>query len=289
MHMSKINKNVNIFEYSDYRVFLKDYYESNKQNNPQFTYRYIAKSVGFKSAGHFTQILKGLINLSASMASNFAEFLKFGKKESEYFEFLVRFNQAKTHAEKKRCFERMLKFDELKIDTISSDQYEYFENWYYVAIREVLAYYPFNGNFTELAKKLNPSISPLEAKKAIDLLLRLGLVVRNNDGIYVKASSVVSANPVGKAVAIANQALDTMRLAAEAIDRFPKEQRNISGVAFSISRQTYETIQDEVRDFRKKILEIAQVDCGPEGVYQFNVQLFPLTEVVEKKAKGESK
>jgi uncharacterized protein (TIGR02147 family) len=266
---------------------LKDWYEFRKLNSPEFTYRYIAGRVGFKSAGHFTQILKGSINLSISMAANFAEFLKLGKKEAEYFELLVRFNQAKTHAEKKRCFERMLKFRELKISTIGPDQYEYFEKWYYVAVREVLAYYPFKGNYAELAKKLKPSISPIGAKKAIDLLLRLGLIIRNDEGIYRKATPALSASPVGKSVAITNQALDTMRLAAESIDRFPKEQRNVSGVAFSVSRQTYEAIQDEVRNFRKKILDLAQSDPGPDGVYQFNVQLFPLTEAAGKNAKGE--
>jgi uncharacterized protein (TIGR02147 family) len=286
--MRRLEKNINIFEYSDYRIYLKDFYEFRKQNNPEFTYRYIAGCVGFKSAGHFTQILKGSINLSLSMTASFAEFLKLGKKEAEYFELLVRFNQAKTHAEKKRCFERMLKFQELKISAIAPDQYEYFEKWYYVAVREVLAYYQFKGNFAELAKKLKPFISPAEAKQAIDLLLRLGLIVRNDDGIYRKVTPAVSGNPVGKSVAITNQALDTMRLAAEALDRFPREQRNISGVAFSVSRQTYETIQEEVRNFRKKILDLAQADPGPDGVYQFNVQLFPLSEVPEKSPKGES-
>jgi uncharacterized protein (TIGR02147 family) len=285
--MPKSKKKINVFGYSDYRLFLKDYYESRKRSHPEFTYRYIAKSVGFKSAGHFTQILNGSINLSISMAASFAEFLKLGKKESEYFELLVRFNQAKSHAEKRRCFERMLKFEALKISTIGPDQYEYFEKWQYVAIRELLAYYPFKDNYAELAKKLKPSIPAAEAKKAVDLLLRLGLIVKSDDGIFRKRAPALSANPMGKSIAITNQALDTMRLAAEAIERFPKEQRNISGVAFSVSRQTFATIQEEVRNFRKRILDIAQADPGPESVYQFNVQLFPLTEVPEKSVAGE--
>lgn len=278
---------VDVFKYSDYRVFLKDYYEFCKKSDPQFTYRHIAENVGFKSAGHFTQILKGSINLSMTMAGNFAEFLRLGKKEAEYFELLVRFNQAKTHAEKRRCFERILRFKDLMIETVGHDQYKYFDKWYYVAVREVLAYYPFKGNFAELGKKLKPSISAIEAQLAIDLLVKLGLVARGNDGAYRKTAAALSAEAVGKSVAITNQALDTMRLAGEAIDRFPKDRRNISGVAFSVSRQTFETMQNEVRNFRKKILDLAQADLCPDGVYQFNVQLFPLTDVPEKSAEGE--
>jgi uncharacterized protein (TIGR02147 family) len=277
----------NVFEYSDYRMFLKQYYESRRKADPRFTYRYVAERVGFKSAGHFTQILKGLVNLSVAMASNFAEFLKLGKKESEYFETLVRFNQAKTHAEKKRCFERMLGFKELKTATIGPDQYAYFDKWYYVAVREMLAYYRFSGDYAELSKMLKPSVSPIEAKRAIELLLRLKLIAVGDDGIYRKAAAALSANPVGKSVALANQALDTMRLAGEALDRFPREKRSISGVAFSVSGKTFEIIEKEVRDFRKRILDLAQGDPCPDGVYQFNVQVFPLTGIPEQGVKGE--
>lgn len=283
-----MHKNIDIFEYSDYRKFLGDYYNTQRHRNSDFTYRYIAKCVGFKSAGHFTQILKGSVNLSVAMAENFAEFLRLGKKQAEYFCLLVRFNQARTHAEKERSFRRMLAFSNLKIPIIHPDQYVYFDKWYYVAVREVLAYYAFKDNYAELARKLNPAISPTEAKKAIALLLRLGLIVQNKNGFYERKMPALSADPVGKSVAITNQALDTMRLASEAIDRFPKEQRNISGVAFSVSGKTFETIQEEVRNFRKKILEIAQADACPDGVYQFNVQLFPLTRNPDKGKKGEA-
>jgi uncharacterized protein (TIGR02147 family) len=274
---------INIFEYSDYRRYLKDHYELQKSLEPQFTYRYIAERVGFKSAGHFTQILKGLINLSSSMVARFIDFLRLNKKEADYFELLVRFDQAKTHAEKRRYFELMAKFRELKIATLDPLQYDYYDNWYYVAVREVLSYYPFKGDYAALAKKVKPSISPREAKKAIALLERLGLIKKDSDGIYKKTVAAVSAVPLGGSIAIANQALQTMRLAQEALDRFPKELRNVSGVAFSVSQKTFEDLQEEIRNFRKRILELAQSDPHPDAVYQFNVQLFPLSDSPEKK------
>ena len=273
---------LNIFEYSNYREYLKDYYELHKSLDPQFTYRYIAERVGFKSAGHFTQILKGLINISSSMTASFIDFLKLNKKEADYFELLVRFDQAKTHAEKRRCFEQMTKFKELKTAVLDPSQYEYYDKWYYVAVREVLSYYPFKGDYAALAKKVRPSISPKEAQKAIALLERLGLVRKDADGIYKKTSAAVSAAPLGGSIAITNQALQTMRLAHESLDRFPKDQRNISGVAFSVSRETFEDIQEEIRNFRKRILDLAQADSRPDAVYQFNVQVFPLSAPPEE-------
>jgi uncharacterized protein (TIGR02147 family) len=280
------NLSVDIFSFLDYRSFLKSYYEACKKSDPKFTYRYIAEFVGFKSAGHLTQILNGSTNISDSLAAGFVEFLKFGKQEASYFETLVHFNQAKTHSEKKHFFERLLKFKKLKSAVITPDQYEYFDKWYYVAIREVLSYYQFTDDFAGLAQQLKPAISPDDAKKTIELLIRLNLISKNEKGFYEKIDPVLSANPEGKALAITNNALETMRLAGESIDRFPKEQRNISGVTFSISQKTFDTIQEEVRNFRKRILDIAQCDATPDGVYQFNVQLFPLTDIPVKTTEG---
>jgi uncharacterized protein (TIGR02147 family) len=271
-----------IFGYSDFRQYLKDFYELHKSLDPEFTYRYIAERVGFKSAGHFTQILKGLINLSASMTANFIEFLKLNKREADYFDLLVRFDQAKTHAGKRCYFEQMTKFRELKTAMLDPSQYEYYNKWYYVAVREVLSYFPFTGDYAALAKKVKPSISPREAEKTIALLTRLGLIKKGKDGIYNKTAATLSAAPLGGSIAITNQALQTMRLAQEALDRFPKEQRNISGVAFSVSQETFSVIQEEIRNFRKRILDLAQADSHPDAVYQFNVQLFPLSARTEK-------
>jgi uncharacterized protein (TIGR02147 family) len=152
-----------------------------------------------------------------------------------------------------------------------------------VAIREMLSYFPFKGDYSALAKNVRPSISPMEAKKAIELLSRLGLIEKNSDGLYKKTTASVSAAPLGGSIAITNQALQTMQLARESLDRFPKEQRNISGVAFSVSQETFDRMQEEVRNFRKRILELAQSDLNPDTVYQFNVQLFPLSACPEKK------
>jgi len=270
-------KSISIFKYTDYRQYLKDYYELQRSLDPQFTYRYIAGCVGFKSAGHFTQILKGLINLSSSMAASFIDFLKLNNREADYFDLLVRFEQAKTHAEKRRYFERITKFSEMKVATLAPSQYEYYNKWYYVAVREILSYFPFKGDYAALAKNVRPSISQLEAKKTIALLLKLGLIEKNSNGMYKKNTASVSATPLGGSIAITNQALQTMRLAQESIDRFPKEQRNISGVAFSVSQKTFDSMQEEIRSFRKRILDIAQSDPYPDTVYQFNVQLFPLS------------
>jgi uncharacterized protein (TIGR02147 family) len=68
-----------------------------------------------------------------------------------------------------------------------------------------------------------------------------------------------------------------MKLAENAINSGVKAT-NLSSVSFSISEKDFEAIQDEVRQCRRKIMEIAKNSTDPDRVYQLNVQLFPLTE-----------
>lgn len=269
----------NIFDYMDYRAFLKDVYQENKARNPAYSCRFIARHVGFRSASFFSQILKGRSNISLGMAARFAAFLKLKRKEVDFFEALVLFNQAKGHEEKKQGFERLMAFRSSRVRIVGADQYEFYEKWYYTAIREALYFRPFQGNYEELAKLLSPPIKPAEARQAVALLLKLGMIKKNSQGRFVRSDAV--SNSTGyeaNAVAIQNFQLQTLALAGEAIDRFPREARSLSTLTFSLSPKGYQAIEEELKGFRRKLLQIAEGDQKEDAVYQVNFQVFPLTK-----------
>jgi uncharacterized protein (TIGR02147 family) len=54
----------NIFNYLNYRDFLKDYYEEHKAKSPCFSYKYLANKAGFKSKSFFHEVITGKKNLS---------------------------------------------------------------------------------------------------------------------------------------------------------------------------------------------------------------------------------
>lgn len=268
----------NVFDYTDYREFLRDAYRENNDRNPAFSYRYIASKVGFRSASFFSQILKGKSNISVSTAARFAAFLKLKRKEIDFFEALVHYNQAKTHAEKKLAFERLMSFRGSRVKIVGADSYEFYEKWYYTAIRELLWFEPFRGDYDALARKVSPAIKSAEARQTIALLLRLGLAARDSQGRIVRADSVSSSTGYeASATAIHNFQLQTLSLAGEAIDRFPRDKRSLSTLTFSLSDKGYQAIAEELQGFRRKLLKIAESDAGEDTVYQVNFQVFPLT------------
>jgi uncharacterized protein (TIGR02147 family) len=270
---------IDIFQYTDYRKFLYDFYEAEKKRNPHYSHRYIAQKVGFNSSGFFSKILQGKTNISNDLALRFADFLKLKKIEAEYFGLMVLFNQAKTHAEKKKWFEKIVAFSKSKVKIVQVSQYEYFQKWYYVAIRGLLDFYKFNGDYLELGKMLDPPISPAQARKAIELLEKLDLIKKGEDGFYKPTDTIISTGEVVKRTAFNNVLMSTLDLAKESIDRFPTDQRDISTLTLHFSKELYDTIHERLKGFRREILELVNKDPNAaDRVYQVNFQIFPLTK-----------
>lgn len=269
-----------VFEYTDFRKLLRDYYTAKKNEDKKYTYRYIAEKVGFKSAGHFTQIITGKINISYNLIERFALDMKLKKREKEYFQNMVLYNQAKYHGDKKRYFKKIASFKESPITFLNKRQYEFYDKWYYSAIREALDFIKCDGsNCSKLAKILNPGITIKEAKNALILLETLGIIKKDSDGFYIKTDQVISTGYIAKNVSLNNYVLNSMKLAAEAVDRFPKEKRNLSWMTLSLSEESFGAIQEELRAFRKKALAIALNDKQVDRVCQFNFQIFPMTKL----------
>ncbi|MBD3392339.1 MAG: TIGR02147 family protein [Chitinivibrionales bacterium] len=276
-----------VFEYNDYRRFLKDFYNEKKSENSHFSYRFMAGRVGFKSPGHFTQIIQGKANISIHLIERFAQFLKLNKKERSYFQELVLFNQARKHEDKKRHFERLISFRESSVRVLAEDQYEFYSEWYYTAIREILNFYPFDGDLGKLAKMVDPPVTPQEAKKAVNLLEKLGLIEKRDDGSYAVTDRMLTTGYHAQGVALSNHVLNSLRLAENALDHFPRNERNLSTVSVSVSPEGYERIVEELRAFRRKMLEIVRNDEGVNRAYQFNFQFFPLSRSTDDKGAGE--
>jgi uncharacterized protein (TIGR02147 family) len=271
---------MNIFDYTDYRKYLRDYYENRKGTDRSFTVRHIAENVGLKSASFFSQLMNGRSNMSPELAYKFSKFIGHNKKECDYFETLVSYNQAKSHPQKKKLFEKLISFKQSKIRTIDSNLYEFYDKWYYNAIRELLFFYPFNGNFQMLGKILNPSISPAEAQKAVTLLDQWGLIKRDASGRYVRSDDQsITTGMEAQSFYVNNFQHAVLDLAKGALDRFPRDERSLSTLTMSLSPEGYHKMESEIHLFRRRMLTIAEEDTRENRVYQMNVQLFPMTNV----------
>jgi uncharacterized protein (TIGR02147 family) len=277
-------KTISIFDYYDYRVFLRDFYKQQKGKNPFFSYRFIGYRVEMDSS-FLIKVLQGVLHISNEKIGKFVELCHFNEKESHYFETLVFFCKAKTEKERKLYFEKLFGICRIKNRRIEERNYRFFQQWHHSAVWSLLNYYSFIGDFHELAEMLNPPISVKDAKQSIALLEELGLVLRNPDGRYIVVDRNLTTGKEWHAIAISNYQREMIAKAQEALERFPKEERNISTVTMNIPREALSEIDELIGKFRESLIQFVNSISNKDSdrVYQLNVQLFPLT-----KKRGES-
>jgi uncharacterized protein (TIGR02147 family) len=272
---------INVYNYTNFRDLLKDYYEIGKKSNPSFSYRSFLKKAGIAAVGIYHDIVNSRNNLSKTLVFKFARAMGMNRNETEYFENMVNFNQAKSVEDKNLYFERMMRFYASKAYKVESSQYAFYSKWYYSAIRELLAIGDFNDDPALIAKSLSPSIRPHEAKKALDVLMKIRLIKKSTRGYYKPQNAVITTGPEVKSLNVANFQREMMGLAKEAIDRFPAKHRNISTLTININKADYPAIEAEIVGCRKKILAMAERSQEPDRVYQVNFQMFPLVKIKE--------
>lgn len=276
-------KQVTIFEYDNYRAYLGDLYRLYKETKPHFSYRYFSQKAGFRSPNFLKLVIEGKRNLSPESIEKFANALKLGKKEVDFFRVLVHLNQARTVGEKKIYAEQLMQFRPFRyIHPLRQDQYRYYADWYNIAIRELTTLPEFSEDPAWISRRLVPPISPQQAQKALDLLLQLGLLKRDDSGRLVQADAFISTGDEVTSTSVANYHRTMIRMGAEALDRFTGPDRDISSVTMTLSEKNFREIKALIQRFRKELLAIADQDQSPEGVYQVNFQLFPLAKGAKK-------
>ncbi len=290
--MEQRETKISVFDYTDYRLYLQDYYSAQKSSNKAFSYRYFARKAGINSIGLYKDVIEGRQNLGRSLILKFSHTIGHGKKEAEYFENLVYFNEAKTVEERKLFFERMMSSYRSKARKIDADKYEYYSRWYYSAVRALLSYMRFKDTAAAhktIARCLDPVIRPEQAKKSIQILKKLGLIEADKEGYLHLVDAVITTDKVKteKNVAflnIVNFQKAMIERATEAFDRHKSNKLDMSTLTLSVSEDTLQDIKKELALCRQKISGMAERDKNPTHVYQINQQLFPMS-----KKSGEAK
>jgi uncharacterized protein (TIGR02147 family) len=273
-----------VFAYTDYRKFLSDYYNHHKAQNPAFSYQVLSNRAGFSNRGFIYNVITGVKNLSKSSVIKLSQALKLGSGEGDYFENLVSFNQAKNLRERNYFFEKLntIKSNRQGLSTIyetRKEQYEFYASWYISVVRSIIEMHKFKDDFHRLAKSVYPAIKPKEAKKAVIILEKLGMIKKQKDGFYKVTDKTITTGKEITQLGLQNFHLQTAGLAEKAIQELPKDKRNISGLTLGISKKMYDTMCKEIEDFQAKLLSMAEADNEADNVYQLNFHFFSVSNV----------
>jgi uncharacterized protein (TIGR02147 family) len=266
-----------ISQYAGYAKYLQDAYAARKSCNRKFSHRFINQKMGIQSSGWFGDIIAGRQRLKPRHITTLAAIFKLESRERDFLRTLVEMEQACTPEEKAVVYEKWLELKGTRQEKVAKDRFKYFERWYYPALRELLSLYSFHGDYADLAAKLHPPIGPNQARNALSLLVRLGLI---NPGapaplpILVKDSSVKTHHwhKILKSY---------MQLAAAALKKFGKDERDFSAVTLTLSPEGLKKAGEEITALRRRLLALSERDHAKNRVYQCLFQVFPISQILE--------
>lgn len=265
-----------LFLFNDYRRFLHEYYEDQKRRKRFFSYRYFAQKAGIRSHSFLKSVIEGKRNLTAGTTEKFVAALGLNGREAGYFTALVRHNQAKTAKEKLETFSHLQSLGiGVQEELLKNGQYAYYAKWCAPILRELICLYDFKQDFELMGKSVVPAVSAEEAKSAVDLLLKLGLVERRRDGIYRQTKASIKADSAFNSLAVRAFMETALEHAKQALYMADKRERHISSVTLGISASGYKALIAEIQTFKDRVKSIVIGDEGTSRVYHLNLSLFP--------------
>lgn len=266
-----------ISEYKDYRQYIQDYYDEQKQKSA-FTWREFAARAGFGSPVYLRDVCCGKKNLSPVAVEKVANAMALTGFELSFFRALVSFSHAKNDSDKKAAFDLMQAIASAnKVKIMGSDEFAFFDSWKNPVLREV-APVMAGAKPADMARKCHPKITAAEVAETLLFLTNTGILKKDSEGNYKQTDKVITAaNTDVVPLAIRNMHRQMATFAIDALDNIPQKERQFSGLTLGISKDVYERILKELADCRRRITAIASESTSIEKVYRLNMQIFPLT------------
>ena len=270
-----------ITEYKDYYSLIKDFYEDQKRTS-YFSWREFAKLAGFSSPTYLRLVSEGKSKLSRVSMNRMISAMGLVGFEVDYFKALVNFCNAKDDESKMPYWKEMRRIAlEYKVRVVDKEAVEYFDGWKNQVVRELAPMMP-GATPGQIAKTCCNEITAAEVNKSLEFLTKAGFLKKGADGSYRQTEKNVAASKEGMAYAVHAMQHKMLQLADESIERFEPQERSVSSVTFTVNRECYERIVQEIDSFRRKIAAMPSEIEKADQIYHLNMQLFPLTWKLNK-------
>ncbi len=268
-----------IFEYLDYRDLLKDALDDRKAANPTYSFRMMGEALGLHTSNVF-RILSKESHLPARCQSRAVDYLGLTERSASYFLLLVGYARERSGKARQKLLEKAMALRDVNRVDLGEKELAYFRDWWVAAVRGVLETVDGKANPADIARKLRPGVTETQVAAALELLLDLGLVKKGVSGTLLVGDPHlgVSRGPE-KVQAVRQYQRQTLGLAADALERFPAEIRDVTTLTMAVDQIVFDQVRELLRDCRHQIQKHTDAAKKPDRVMQLVMAYFPLTHI----------
>lgn len=266
--------NQNIFMYFDYREYLKNVLETLRKEG--LSLRAIQENAGLSGSAFFSRILDGSRPLSVVNAKTLAKAWAMNDDETEYFLDMVKFGNERNVDSREVFLKKLLAArSHNKEFALQDSALKFFSKWYYPVLRDLLPLVPAGTSAEHIGRMFTPALRAPQVQSGIDYLTEAGFITTAEDGKYLVTSPIVSTPPRVRSTILRKYHLKNLEINAEVYDSFTSDDRSMTSVTCSLSKESFEKVREEIASLREKILAIAREEKSPDRVCHVGFQLVP--------------
>lgn len=273
-------RSINIFDFVNYRSYLRAVYLAHKTEKREHSFQYFAKKLGFASRGFFNLVIEGHRKLSPQAVGKVNRVFKHSKAQSEYFRAMVLHNQSDNDEERQIYLTKMASSKpRLKMTALNRAKYEVLTDKLFLILREAVEHPDFQEDPQWLAQHLAFVETPKKIRHALDTLIRLHLIRRDENGKLRQVDSVIATPPKLDVLDAFRYHDQILELARHSLVESPKTLGEMTTMTIPIPAMLLAEVHRKAEAFRSEIAEL--VNAGPRDyheVFLVNVQVFPVTK-----------
>ena len=273
-----------IFEFNNYRSYLKAVLTNKIESNPSYSLRSFASNLGISHAA-LSQVFKGTKNISYERAMDIGAKLKLKETEQEYFCLLVQFETVKDMEKRSAIQDRMNRMRPAKRShDLSLDMFRIISDWYHFPILSMTRIKNFKFTSQNIAMRLG--ISELEASVAIDRLKRLELLEQNANGEWVESKSYLMASTETPSSALRKFHRQMLQKALDSIETEEAKDKVNGSETFAFNPSELSDAREITERYFNEMIELSeksQAKSGATDVFHLQVNFFNLTNTKTEK------
>jgi uncharacterized protein (TIGR02147 family) len=270
-----------IYNYQDPASYLSDYLKDRLKGN-DLTLKEWSKEAGFETTAAIVDVLKGKKNLSASMLTSLVDKIGLDPSEYIYFTALVAKRRSTSHHEKE-LYDFFLNELSPKNQFIGDAYYEckrfedsdIFSHWIFTTILSLAALKNFDLTAVNIQENLRESLPVQVIEAALDRLVQLELLMKNEKGEFVPSYQSVTSKTNVKSSEVTKYFHQMADLSKNAIE-VSLDKREFHSFSIPVEVEKIPLAKEIIRKCRANLASL--MSKNGNAVYQINLNLFPLTK-----------
>lgn len=264
-----------VYDFLDYRLFLKDRLMHLQNANAKHSQRWVAKRAAFKSPQLLSMILSGQRSLSRDKAQDLAKALKLDDQETAYFLVTVELAAADSREAQQELLAKIKVLNQNGVfSPITDDGIEIFREWYFPAVREAVVLDGARHDSEWIAGRLG--ISREAADEAIDTLLDKGYLQQVGDRLERSEPSIRTDRKKIYPLTLAAYHMKILERAFPALS-LPRDKRHFEGLTFAVPMSKVPVLKEMIQRFFREVDLLVEAETTREEVFHLHCELFPMT------------